>query len=140
MADQLFTETSRQQSFAGDMPTVLVCLIGLPGAGKSQLCSELANMLADCSVLHVEYDRLVQVKTDSSWKSTRIELLNYLRQFFQLKTIDFGMSPLGTKLHQLISSANLDCNGNLVVLLDDNMYLRSMRYSAYQLARDCEFL
>ena len=32
----------------------------------------------------------------------------------------------------------VDSSGHVCLLLDDNMYYRSMRYSYYQLARKCE--
>ena len=128
--------------------TVLVVLSGLPGAGKStfsrSLQSEVTLKHPDILVLIVEYDELIKEITPAYWKSQRqdvFDAVSHLVLGMQCGSMAQQLSDLGT--HDLVRKI-LRRNGltfslilqskNIVVILDDNMYYRSMRYQIYQLA------
>lgn len=96
----------------------LLCLIGLPAAGKSYLASLISKLNTGFSeVLHVCYDELIKWDiNDIIWKEKR----KYVYDFVEEK----------------ISSFTTECQSkSLLIILDDNMYYCSMRYEFYKLAR-----
>lgn len=117
----------------------VVLLVGLPGSGKSTLCRALLErQCPDFDIVHLEVDTWlpdpsrasvtpIDVSPPSStegedqiaisWKSQRESILSRVR----------------AQVEQRPSAER-----SLVVLVDDNMYYRSMRYSVYQLARKGE--
>lgn len=127
----------------------LVVLIGLPGAGKTTFGQKLVERLAISHLLGstiVSFDQLVPLENQAAlaaaleeaqdgpdrgsssssadrvqphrteWKKFRQRLLNRVEQ--ALTTVPYD-----------------DARSSAVVLVDDNNYYRSMRYSLYQLAK-----
>ncbi|XP_071052779.1 L-seryl-tRNA(Sec) kinase [Onthophagus taurus] len=92
-----------------DKTNCLIVCIGLPGAGKTTFCKKLKEIWLDYEIIHINYDEIIGSNYSSD---KRKEILN--------------------DVHQLIS--NLQSNKTLI-LIDDNMYYKSMRYEYLQLAR-----
>ncbi|XP_043224116.1 L-seryl-tRNA(Sec) kinase-like isoform X1 [Amphibalanus amphitrite] len=133
------------------MPSCLLILIGLPGSGKTSLARKLQLALSrQYRVVHVEYDAVVDLSEqarlqaaaaagegDEGWRNARRELERAVEE-----VITSGDIP------EFINGANMKDNGSdgvteesteaerpTVFIIDDNMYLRSMRYRYFQLAR-----
>ncbi|XP_069681063.1 L-seryl-tRNA(Sec) kinase [Periplaneta americana] len=87
--------------------TCLVVLIGLPGSGKTTLCQALSRCLG-AQALPLSYDSLLPAATDA-WREARLSALAAVEAAAR--------------------------QGPRFVLVDDNMYYRSMRWQCYQLAR-----
>ncbi|XP_062549908.1 L-seryl-tRNA(Sec) kinase-like [Armigeres subalbatus] len=130
----------------------LVVLIGVPGAGKTTFCERFRSISSkQCSlvnVIHVCFDKFIKLedKIDldtGRFKAKRQQLLESLGALIE-----------GIKLHDQnkLESANEDLirkfNENISIdlsaqprgkiygiLVDDNMYYRSMRYEVLGLAR-----
>ncbi|CAK4162007.1 unnamed protein product [Aphanomyces euteiches] len=100
-------------------PVVLV-LCGLPGAGKSSLASGLAARLPDYSIEILDYDAIYTDKSLGNrfepglWHTTRESVHQSVR-------------------HTLDSIA--EASTRHLIVLDDNMYYRSMRKRFWQLAQ-----
>ncbi|XP_014282360.1 L-seryl-tRNA(Sec) kinase [Halyomorpha halys] len=97
----------------------ILCLIGLPASGKTYLASLIEkNKLGFTEILHFCYDNLIEWNTDQTiWKEERKIIL--------LNVEDTIISFLNKKqpMHKLL------------IILDDNMFYRSMRYVFYQLSQ-----
>jgi len=97
------------------MKVCLVCLIGLPASGKTTFAKALCSCLCDKFIVeHFEYDKVVEWKSEVTWREERSKIL---------------------KKVSLLIESSLGHSNDLVVILDDNMYYRSMRYEFYKLAR-----
>ena len=121
----------------------IVPLIGLPASGKTFFSNKLRDHLQKkgVSCLHVCYDALVplSVQRDLSlepgrWKRER-ELI--LRAVGMIVSGEGGEGGGEENKHYeaLCGSVEVREGRRLVVLVDDNNYLQSMRYEYYQLAR-----
>lgn len=114
---------------------VVVCMCGLPGAGKSTLASLLLENLRSTGLPArvVRFDdaldeRLLQRGgfNAETWRSARNE------SFEQLAAALCGSCGCG-------GEGAHDCERPLVVLVDDNMQLPSMRREVYVVAREGVF-
>lgn len=101
------------------MSVSLLCLIGLPGSGKTILAESLKTYFAENGVNAecIEYDMHIEEIhcTDGEWKRQRHELLESVRRVAG----EFKKSA-----------------GKSVIVLDDNFYYRSMRYEVYRIAKE----
>ncbi|XP_014252174.1 L-seryl-tRNA(Sec) kinase-like isoform X1 [Cimex lectularius] len=95
------------------MSVSIVCLVGLPGAGKTKLAYSLYSF-PDARVTVFEYDRALNFKDfkDGSWKVKRKRFLESVRN--EVRAVD----------------------ERVLVILDDNFFYRSMRHECFLLARD----
>ena len=101
---------------------LLVC--GLPGSGKTSFCRALvAQGGLGAKWVHVCYDEVEQgLRFDQSkfdpdtWQQARMKVVSDVRQLLEA------------------SSAS---EHGMVIVLDDNMYYRSMRKRWYHLCREC---
>ncbi|GAU93577.1 hypothetical protein RvY_05500 [Ramazzottius varieornatus] len=126
---------------------VLVVMSGLPGAGKSTFANTLQAAFKvkypDTVVFLVEYDALVKQIIPSEWKRQRLEVLDAVSHL--VLTIRSGSSgreaesdkeSLGEHILRFNAQAlrSASRSSKIVVILDDNMYYRSMRYQVFQRA------
>ena len=117
----------------------IVPLIGLPASGKTFFSNKLKDHLEKkgVSCLHVCYDALVPLPVQKElslepgrWKREREMILR------AVDMIVSGEEGGGEEnKHYEALSRSVAVGRRLVVLVDDNNYLQSMRYEYYQLAR-----
>jgi O-phosphoseryl-tRNA(Sec) kinase len=132
---------------------VLVVVCGVPASGKSHLCGELRKILVgekeNPIVFVVSYDVIIPLVTPDQWKSQRRDLLQAISLLIRTHRGCDGESFRGkndeeqrsTKMAAMILQENAHSSPSsnpLIVILDDNMYYRSMRYEVYQLAAALE--
>ena len=119
---------------------LVVTLHGLIGTGKSYLCKKLcdASTSHPFHVWHYDYDKAVEAMSSTTnnadvksydveaWRRTRERALDFVTNLID------GVPPSSpeTFIRHVRSSSKRH-----VVLLDDNMYYRSMRYEFYSLCR-----
>jgi len=131
--------------------TCLVLLVGLPGAGKSTLC-QLIKQSADCDVIHVCFDDVIPLSIQRNialsragveWKLVRRRTLNIIAgvigSYSQPTACESISSDLDLMFRQFEQRLTIEFkavrNKDVMLLIDDNNYYRSMRYEYYQLAR-----
>ncbi|XP_055619874.1 L-seryl-tRNA(Sec) kinase [Toxorhynchites rutilus septentrionalis] len=130
----------------------LSVLIGIPGAGKTSFCNNFQRYLEgkDSSVklIHICYDSFIKLENANDmdkglFKSKRQLLLRFLESLVEAiqKNDPFLMNQLSEALKEeygLDLPLQLEPTSGTqvyVLLLDDNMYYRSMRYEIFKLAR-----
>lgn len=124
------------------MGYILLVLIGLPGSGKTTLAKTLSNSFNNNSkhnyyFVHVCYDELLSNSNqylESEWKSARSEVavkIENLIKAFKSRSKELCPNEFTKDFEAILSS-----NTNIVVIADDNMYFKSMRYTLYQIARN----
>jgi tRNA uridine 5-carbamoylmethylation protein Kti12 len=106
------------------MRTALVVLLGLPGAGKSTLAAALAAALSTATVQTIEYDRIVAVRNVDDAESTTTSTWREQRAA--------ATRACGECLRTWAATG--EGGGDAVLLVDDNMYYRSMRRELWQTA------
>lgn len=129
-----------------------IVLIGIPGAGKTTFCELFKRNLSEqCSlvnVIHVCFDEFIKLEDQLDFETGRF------KEKRQLLLESIGAFIKGIKLHdpnileeanQVLSrkfSKNISIDLNTIpsgkiygILMDDNMYYRSMRYEVLGLAR-----
>lgn len=120
---------------------LLVTLVGLPGAGKTTIVSELIKTPhPNLCYLLVEFDNYLSTnastESEDSWKAARQELLNDIENclhIIQQPTTNLERLPFPTFIE--CTKKEKDVSQILVVLLDDNFYYHSMRKQYYGLAK-----
>ena len=134
------------------MSACLLVLIGLPGSGKTTLARRLCSALSNSyRLVHIEYDAVVDLSEqarlqaaaaagegDDRWREARRELER------AVEAVVVGGEMPETLRQAIGSSVDAadpkvpEATGDerpTVFIIDDNMYLRSMRYRYFQLAR-----
>lgn len=104
------------------MPKIcLIILIGIPGAGKTTFCKNLALQLdkKEFQLYVVSYD---DIRNDGNLK--RYKEFRNIAQMTAKEKIQLITKEKSTFKH--------------LVIIDDNMYYKSMRYEYYKLARQYE--
>jgi len=117
----------------------IVVLVGIPAVGKTQFTSCLQVENYHTKFIHVNYDKLLPRDWNSTnvcWKDERKKILNDVDSFIELAT---------TSTAPFKNPWDTSCNfpdDHIVVVIDDNMYFRSMRLPYYRLAEknSCGFL
>ena len=94
---------------------VVVLVIGIPGAGKSSFASRLAQHFNGCRVIYFDS----YVDAECVWSE------NTFKQYRELALND---------VNQILTESNRPKES--VLIIDDIMYLKSMRREIYVLARD----
>jgi tRNA uridine 5-carbamoylmethylation protein Kti12 len=121
-----------QSDVTSDGQRLLIVLCGLPGAGKSSFAralqtSTVGNFPPPNSTLHhVCFDELYADTSNAAASFDRNAWHESRRVAFD-KTTELLQLPIATSSHQII-------------VVDDNMHLRSMRKPFMQLARKCILL
>ena len=128
-----------------------VVLCGLPGAGKSTLCKKISHCSKSITFVHVNFDELLPravvkelienaTSDKGSWKDYR----GYIKKLIARKVAEFvekkneeDLAKIPVELKKVFEEKwIINDRKKLIVLIDDNMYYRSMRYEYFQLARD----
>lgn len=120
-------------------------LMGIPGSGKSYFCRFLQDHFAKCHdsvlknvhVICVCYDEFV--KHESLYSSAERWKDHRKKVFANVENLVCALKGFGTfdecPLIKNIDQENMMKSECVLLLIDDNMYYRSMRYQYYQLAR-----
>lgn len=129
-----------------DRKVCVVLLVGIPGSGKSffrkffqtYLCGNTESVLGSVQVWSVCYDNFEPMKRkNSKWKQCRLDIMKIVCNLIEhLKSQDslskdFNIENSG----MFLINKELESPDSIVILIDDNMYYRSMRYEYYKLAR-----
>lgn len=125
-------------------------LVGIPGAGKTTYCQRIQEYLnvtySSLKAIHICFDDFIKFDAaidleNSSFRDKRKRFLELLEQFIQaLNIIDFtNLEQINNVLHQEFNN-KISINVPLtplryLILIDDNMYYRSMRYQIFQISR-----
>lgn len=136
-----------------------VILCGVPASGKSTLTKELIRMEWEIAgkyahFIYVSYDDFILDERSSknlislaNWKGARKDILRGLEELVlsngNSESVAEAEEKCLSKRKQLVSKSCLCGADHMqrtndifhVILIDDNMYYRSMRYEYYQLAR-----
>ncbi|XP_030373655.1 L-seryl-tRNA(Sec) kinase [Scaptodrosophila lebanonensis] len=117
----------------------VICLIGLPAAGKTTLSYWLLQQqdaaLKDYNILHLCYD---DYHGEGAYKEQRLHILQLLEQLITtIKSKGKQSFEFPMRIRRRVSLNS----SNYVIICDDNNYYRSMRYKLYQLCcfQDCNF-
>jgi len=126
----------------------LVLLIGLPGSGKTTLCRALVEFFKSSNTTHVIpicYDELIPADicrhhdNISHWKEARRDVVNHVKNLILclvgLKEFSMANSGEVSVREEMIKTVMNMKQTRVYIIVDDNMYYRSMRYEYYQLAR-----
>lgn len=127
-------------------------LIGIPGAGKTTFCEGFQAYLLEkhspARLIHVCFDRLVEIEDNfdlenGCFKEKRRQLLQSFGKL--IEGVKFNDQTCVDQVNkELIKKFNANIPIDLestasgkvyAILLDDNMYYRSMRYEVFTLAR-----
>ena len=134
------------------MPACLLILVGLPGSGKTTLARRLGSALSSrYRVAHLEYDAAVGLSEqarlqaaaaagvgDDGWRAARRELERAVEAAVTGNEVtEFVRGAIQTADDGADDDVEETAEGGrpTVFIIDDNMYLRSMRYRYFQLAR-----
>ncbi|XP_026479623.1 L-seryl-tRNA(Sec) kinase [Ctenocephalides felis] len=124
----------------------IVPLIGIPGAGKTTLSEYLVENLRNnfqINVIHINYDILIQkVKAEDQFSN---EPYNKIRNEIS-QTIHHLVDFLHNKAQNvltniqkfILSNIKYTLVNNVIIIIDDNSYYRSMRYKYFQICRCSE--
>lgn len=104
------------------MSRLLVVLYGLPGAGKSTLAKGVGEALGGSVCHHISVDDLMGA-SEGEWTPAAREAWHAARATMILR------------VREVIDAAEAEVP--LVVILDDNFQLKSMRKAVFHLAREC---
>lgn len=131
----------------------VLCMCGLPAAGKSTLCKSLLNHFGDENTFHslvyINYDDMTfnlaeekdsiseETNTCSSpftdryldaWRETRTKALLQLQNELSIEKDE-------SHIHYL-EDLNKSTRFKKLIIMDDNFHLRSMRRDVYKICRD----
>lgn len=125
-------------------------LVGIPGAGKTTYCQRIQEYLnlasSSLKVVHICFDDFIKFDAtidleNSTFKCKRKLLLEQLEQLIQCLK-DSSITQLEQLNKSLIQEFNCkfpiempQSPSKYLILVDDNMYYRSMRYQVFQIAR-----
>lgn len=119
------------------MKISLMILIGLPASGKTTLAKNLLSNFKhhkrkNYLFIHVCYDDLISPK-ETNWKESRNLITGKIKNLIlSLKEGDLEKCPPEFR-NQIIDSYE-----SCIIIVDDNMYYKSMRFSLYQVAQNEE--
>ncbi|XP_058831795.1 L-seryl-tRNA(Sec) kinase [Topomyia yanbarensis] len=120
-------------------------LVGLPGAGKTTFCQKFQNFLhekrSQITLIHVCFDNFLKIAFDCEnfFKMQRKQFMECVELLVDAvrKKDQISLDQVNEKLIEKFGTnvpVNLSSAMYLLVL-DDNMYYRSMRFDIYKIAR-----
>ncbi|XP_039437343.1 L-seryl-tRNA(Sec) kinase [Culex pipiens pallens] len=124
-------------------------LVGVPGAGKTTFCQRILDCLilkeSSIRLIHICFDDFIKfdakIDLENSFKGKRKRLLELLEEIIQsIKTTNPAKLKeinhiLYEEFQQKVAIDLAEAPSNYLILIDDNMYYRSMRYQVFQIAR-----
>lgn len=134
------------------MEHAIVCVMGIPAAGKTTFCNALKNMLAaekhhPFVLCHICYDKLFsfekqqEMVRNTTLKMSRDWLVD-LVEILLGKNGENASEDLKRMKQRVLEDNDLTekcaAANSTVFVVDDNLYYRSMRYKYIQLARKYE--
>ncbi|XP_070506754.1 L-seryl-tRNA(Sec) kinase [Chironomus tepperi] len=133
------------------MRFIIVSLIGIPASGKSTISMKIHKLskenLLNTNVIVLNFDKLIQIDfeniTDGDYKKSREVCFNKIENLIgKLKTemISNWMTIIASnelKIPQNSISLSSE-NPMTLLIIDDNMYYRSMRQRTRQICRACD--
>lgn len=125
------------------MKLFVVSLVGIPASGKSTLARRIVRMSREgalaVNAVVVSFDNLMRIDfaslSDGDYKQIREEFFNKLEELL-LKFKD-NSEILSTEIPP-DSFHVAPANTSTLFILDDNMYLRSMRQRSRKMCRNCK--
>lgn len=129
-----------------DGKVCVVLLVGIPGSGKSFfrkffetfLCGNTESVLGSVQVWSVCYDDFEPMRRgNSNWKKCRLDIMTIVCNLIEhLKSQDSLIKGFNKESSGIcLINKELVSPDSILILIDDNMYYRSMRYEYYKLAR-----
>lgn len=127
----------------------LIVLVGIPGAGKTSFCRQVDHYSRAESLpwksIHFCFDEFIRVEDcsgfeEGNFKVKRVQLLGHLERLVDaIKSHNTELfQQVNGELQQHFSrKVHLSLTESIqyLVLVDDNMYYRSMRHEVYKIAR-----
>lgn len=117
-------------------------LIGLPGSGKTSLAKTLKNHIKTFKeisyyFIHICYDELIPFFNHGhgiEWKILRNSVA------LKVEELVVALKSKKKELCPTVFAAEVEdlqtFNSNIILIIDDNMHFKSMRYTLYQIARN----
>ena len=143
--NSLAHSNSYSENIMSRAETVIVVLSGIPASGKSRFAAQICQKWRKkFSVIHLCYDDLIPLEEQKKlsqdedrenskrWKELRNSILTGIEN--RLIGTDCE-SEFSEKISKLFEVKKEEKSLPKVILVDDNNYLSSMRYSWFQLAR-----
>lgn len=120
----------------------LASLCGIPGSGKSSFCKYLLDQLSNFSLIWICFDEILDLNFDSlellegrNYKKERESLMVSMENLVR----DLKQTPVQFLQNNLVSKENSNLrNDHVLILVDDCMFYKSMRYKVLQIARKFE--
>lgn len=135
------------------MRFIIVSLIGIPASGKSTISMKIHKLskesLLNANVIVLNFDELIRIDftniTDGEYKKSRegcfVKIENLIEKLKNQNVTDWMGFIATSELSISKNLISLNCTNTVTLLIiDDNMYYRSMRQRARQICRshDCE--
>lgn len=124
------------------MKLFVVSLVGIPASGKSTLARRILRMSRENSlsvnVVVVSFDNMMKIDftslSDGDYKQHREEFFNKLERLLKFKD---DLEILSNEIPS-DSFHVTPANTSTLFILDDNMYLRSMRQRSRKMCKSCD--
>lgn len=133
------------------MRFIIVSLIGIPASGKSTISMKIHELskenLLNANVIVLNFDKLIRIDfaniTDGDYKKSRedcfIKIENLIGKLKTEKFSDWMTIIASNELKFPQNSISFSSENPVTLLIiDDNMYYRSMRQRARQICRACD--
>ncbi|KAG5682548.1 hypothetical protein PVAND_011894 [Polypedilum vanderplanki] len=133
------------------MKFIIVSLIGIPASGKSTLSSIISKLSAECllnaNVIILNFDDLIEIDygniSDGDYKKSRDFLFNEIEKLIKMLMDEKNPFKWAPIIEQSALKVPLnfitikEANSSTLIILDDNMYYRSMRQRARLISKNC---
>lgn len=123
---------------------VVANLIGIPASGKTTIAQLILNLARDSllnvNVIAINFDEMLEINfenlADGVYKQIREEFFEKIEKFIEkFKQTDTALQDL--KISSNFIHMKHD-NAITLIILDDNMYYRSMRQRVRQICKNCD--
>ena len=123
----------------------LVLVMGLPASGKTSLCKKLLSLnfnSTDLKIVHICYDSLISIEdqityatednNESKWKKARKDVVDLVEDLI----LGLKNEEMTVGVSRFFSDHSDIKRTRFLILIDDNLYYKSMRYDYYKIARE----